>query len=178
MDLSEVPDTLHGFVYCPGSIKLQPFHRLKPAAFEEAWRVNVLGAVEALQAVQARLKAAGNASVVLFSTVAVAQGMPFHASIASAKAGVEGLSKSLAAEWAPDIRVNCVAPSLMETPLAGALTNTDAKKEAAAKRHPLARLGQADDAAAAALFLLSGESSWMTGQCLAVDGGLSAVRTF
>ena len=120
---------------------------------------------------------AADASVVLFSTVAVSQGMPFHASVAAAKGAVEGLVRSLAAEWAPKVRVNAVAPSLTDTPLAERLLNNDAKREGAAKRHPLQRFGTAQDVANAALFLLGDESRWMTGQVLGVDGGISTLRT-
>jgi NAD(P)-dependent dehydrogenase (short-subunit alcohol dehydrogenase family) len=139
--------------------------------------VNVLGAVEVLQAVMSRLKKANGASVVLYSTVAVKVGMGFHASIAVAKGAIEGLAKSLAAEWAPaNIRVNVVAPSLTDTPLAQNLLATDEKKDAAGKRHPIARVGTAADMAAASLFLLSPESSWVTGQVLGVDGGMGSLK--
>jgi NAD(P)-dependent dehydrogenase (short-subunit alcohol dehydrogenase family) len=140
--------------------------------------VNLFGAIAALQSALPALKASGNASVVLFSTVAVAQGMPMHASISAAKGAVEGLAKSLAAEWAPLIRVNVIAPSLTDTPLAGALLNSDLKKEAAAKRHPLQQVGRSEDMAALVAHLLSGHARFMTGQVLHVDGGLSSVRTF
>jgi NAD(P)-dependent dehydrogenase (short-subunit alcohol dehydrogenase family) len=114
---------------------------------------------------------------VLFSTVAVSTGMPFHASIAAAKGAVEGLTRSLAAELSPKIRVNCIAPSLTETPLAEKLLNTPEKQEASAKRHPLQRIGQPADIAEMACFLLSGLSGWMTGQVLHVDGGMSTLKT-
>jgi NAD(P)-dependent dehydrogenase (short-subunit alcohol dehydrogenase family) len=172
------PDRLDGFVYFPGSISLRPFHRLTAEDFQRDLQVNLFGAVAALQSALPALKASGNASVVLFSTVAVAQGMPMHASIAAAKGAVEALAKSLAAEWAPAIRVNVVAPSLTDTPLAGALLNSDLKKDAAAKRHPLQQVGRSEDLAALVAHLLSGHARFMTGQVLHVDGGLSSVRTF
>ncbi len=174
----ELPPMLDGFIYCPGSITLKPFHRLTAEDFMKDYQINCLGAVAALQAALPALKAAPSASVVLFSTVAVAQGMPFHASIAAAKGAVEGLTFSLAAELAPKIRVNAIAPSLTETPLAGNLLNSDAKKEACAKRHPLQLVGDADDVAQLAAFLLSDAAKFFTGQVLRPDGGLSSVRTF
>jgi NAD(P)-dependent dehydrogenase (short-subunit alcohol dehydrogenase family) len=149
-----------------------------PEDFQRDLQVNLFGAIAALQSALPALKASGNASVVLFSTVAVAQGMPMHASIAAAKGAVEALARSLAAEWAPTIRVNVIAPSLTDTPLAGALLNSDLKKEAAAKRHPLQQVGRSEDIAALVAHLLSGHARFMTGQVLHVDGGLSAVRTF
>jgi NAD(P)-dependent dehydrogenase (short-subunit alcohol dehydrogenase family) len=122
------------------------------------------------------MKAAGSASVVLMSTVAVQSGMSFHASIAMAKGAIEGLTKSLAAEWAPQIRVNAVAPSLVNTDLASRLLSTPEKVEASGKRHPLQRVGEPADIAAAVLFLLGDGSAWMTGQVMAVDGGLGSLR--
>lgn len=168
------PEKIDGLLFAPGSINLKPFRALKPADFLEAFELNVLGAVNALQWAQKSF--ADQASVVLFSTVAVQQGMPFHAAVAAAKGGVEGLVRSLAAEWAPKIRVNGIAPSLTDTPLAERLLNNDAKKEGASKRHPLQRYGTATDVANAALFLLSDKSSWITGQILGVDGGMSALK--
>ena len=177
-DSLELPPVLDGFVYFPGSISLKPFHRLTNEDFLNDYRINCLGAVAALQAALPALKAAPSAAIVLFSTVAVAQGMPFHASISAAKGAVEGLALSLAAELAPKIRVNVVAPSLTDTPLAHTLLNSDAKREASAKRHPLQLVGDADDTAQLVDFLLSDASRFMTGQVLRPDGGLSSIRTF
>lgn len=173
---AELPASLDGVAYCPGSINLKPFRSLKPEAFLEDFQINVLGAVKVLQASQKALKNAENPAVVLFSTVAVGQGMPFHASIAAAKGAVEGLARSLAAEWAPAIRVNCIAPSLIDTPLAARLLSSEEKKEAAGARHPLKRVGTADEAAALAHFLLGENSGWITGQVIGLDGGMSSVR--
>lgn len=172
------PEKLDGFIYCPGTISLKPFHRIGADDFARDLQVNLLGAVHTLQSALPALKAAGNASVVLFSTVAVAQGMPFHASIAAAKGAVEGLARSLAAEWAPAIRVNVIAPSLTDTPLAQSLLSDDTKRAAAAKRHPMQQVGHATDIVTLANFLLSDESRFMTGQVLRPDGGLSSVRLF
>lgn len=178
LDLAGLPEVLDGLVYFPGSITLKPFHRLTADDFLQDFRVNCLGAVTAIQAALPALKKSGSASIVLFSTVAVAQGMPFHASIAAAKGAVEGFAKSLAAELAPGIRVNVIAPSLTDTPLASPLLNSDAKREAAAKRHPLQRVGSAEEVAALIAFLLSDASKSMSGQILRPDGGLSSLRLF
>lgn len=174
---SALPVVLHGLVYAPGTINLKPFSRLTDDDFRQDFEVNVLGAIRVIRALLPALKKAEGASIVLFSTVAAAVGMPFHASVAVAKRGLEGLALSLAAELASQkIRVNVVAPSLSDTPLASTLLSTPEKREASAKRHPLGRVGTPDDAAAAALFLLSEESSWMTGQIIGVDGGLGSLR--
>lgn len=174
---SSLPAVIDGFVYLPGSINLKPFSRLTGEDFLTDYRINVLGAVKLLQHVLPGLKRSGNASVVLLSSVAASVGMSFHSSIGAAKGAINGLTISLAAEFAPNkIRVNAVAPSLTDTPLAAQLINTPEKKEAAAARHPLGVIGSPDDVAAAIVFLLSGQSSWITGQIIGVDGGLSNLR--
>lgn len=172
------PAQLDGLVYFPGSITLKPFHRLSPEDFARDLQINLLGAIHVLQSALPALKASGNASVVLFSTIAVAQGMPFHASIAAAKGAIEGLAKSLAAEWTPVIRVNVIAPSLTDTPLAQSLLSDDTKRSAAAKRHPLQQVGNAADVAELIDFLLGDHSRFLTGQVLRPDGGLSSIRLF
>jgi NAD(P)-dependent dehydrogenase (short-subunit alcohol dehydrogenase family) len=175
--IPNLPEVIDGLVYCPGTINLKPFHRFTIEDFQKDYNVNVLGAVRVLQACMKGLKKSDSAAVVLFSTVAVGIGLGFHSSISSAKGAVEGLAKSLAAEWAPNkIRVNVVAPSLTDTPLAGQLLGTEDKKEASNKRHPLGRYGQPEDIALAAIYLLSDNASWMTGQVLHLDGGLSSLR--
>ena len=179
IDPESIPEKIQGMIYCPGSIRLRPFHRLTAEEFMADFQINLLGAVKAIQACLPGLKKAqAPASIVLFSTVAVQTGMPFHASIASAKGAVEGLTRSLAAEFAPGIRVNAIAPSLTETDLARGLLSDAGKRSAAAERHPLKRIGQPQDIAAAATFLLADSSSWITGQVIAVDGGMGALRTF
>jgi NAD(P)-dependent dehydrogenase (short-subunit alcohol dehydrogenase family) len=166
-------------VYAPGSITLKPFNRLTDADYLNEWKLNFLGAARATRAVYSRLKKAGNSSVVFLSTVAAQTGMPFHSSIASAKSALEGLTRSLAAESAAaGIRVNALAPSLTDTPLAAGLLNSDEKRQAGDKRHPLGRVGTPQDTAAAAVFLLSTESAWITGQILGVDGGMGSLRGF
>lgn len=174
----DLPPSLDGMIYFPGSISLKPFHRLKADDFLTDFRINCLGAVSAIQSALPALRAAESPSIVLFSSVAVAQGMAFHASIAAAKGALEGLALSLAAELAPKIRVNVIAPSLTDTPLAAGLLGSEAKREAAAKRHPLQQIGNADEVAELAAFLLSDASKFMTGQILRPDGGLSSVRLF
>lgn len=171
-----IPEKLDGLVYCPGSINLLPFKRIKPEAFEADYALQVVGAVKVIQAAHSALKKGDNASIVLFSTVAVQSGFNFHAQVAASKGAIEGLTRSLAAEFAPTVRVNAIAPSLTDTPLASKLLNSEEKRQANAERHPLKRVGHVDDIAAAASFLLSDRSSWMTGQILAVDGGKSSIN--
>lgn len=172
-----LPEVIDGVVYAPGSITLKPFKGLKIADFQQELEVNFLGAVKALQASLAGLKNATSVgSVVLFSTVAVGTGMPFHASIAAAKGAVEGLVRSLAAEWAPQIRVNAIAPSLVHTDLSERLLSTPEKIEASGKRHPMQRVGSVEDIAQCAYFLLQPENSWITGQVISVDGGMGAIK--
>jgi 3-oxoacyl-[acyl-carrier protein] reductase len=174
---SQIPEQLHGLVYSVGSINLKPFHRLTQDDFLNDYKINVLGATQIIQLCLKALKASGEASIVLYSSVAAKAGMPFHASIASAKAAIEGLTLALAAEFSPfKIRVNAIAPSLTDTPLAKNLLSTEEKREASAKRHPLNKIGTPDDIAFATQFLLSDHSSWVTGQIIGIDGGLSTLR--
>ncbi len=175
-DLSFLPDVLDGFVYCPGAIDLKPFNRIKEASITEDLNLQVMGAVRILQLILPKLKASGQGSVVLFSTVAVQTGFPFHAQVAISKGAIEGLTRSLAAEFAPTIRFNAIAPSLTNTPLAEKLLSSPEKIEANGQRHPLKRIGEAEDIAEAAYFLLTDKSSWMTGQILHVDGGMSSLK--
>lgn len=179
LDLGALPETLQGLAYCPGTIVLKPFQRLSSDDFLEDFNVNLLGAVKVIQGCLNRLrKSPAGASIVLFSTVAVKTGMAFHASVASAKGAVEGLTRALAAEFAPRIRVNAVAPSLTNTPLAQNLLSSEEKRQASAERHPLKRIGSPQDIARLAAHLLSDTGSWMTGQIIHVDGGMSALRVF
>ena len=175
-DFPEIPEAVNGLVYCPGTINLKPFHRLTDEDFWDDFNINLLGAVRVIRKFLPNLKEASDPSIVLFSTVAVQTGMGFHASVSAAKGAVEGLTRALAAEFAPKIRVNCIAPSLTDTPLAEKLLNTPEKREASAARHPLKKIGSADDIASMAEFLLSEKSGWITGQIFHVDGGMSSIR--
>lgn len=175
-DFSFLPENIDGLVYCPGAVNLKPFARIKPEDFISDYQLQLVGAVKVVQASLPKLKNSSQASVVLFSTVAVQTGFNFHSLVASSKGAVEGLTKALAAEFAPKIRVNCIAPSITNTPLAGTLLNTDEKKDANAQRHPLKKIGQPEDLANLAAFLLSEKSSWITGQVLHADGGMSSLK--
>ena len=167
---------LGGIVYAVGSIALKPLARTTEDDMIAAYRLNVVGAMTAIRAGAAALKVA-HGSVVLFSSVAAAQGFPMHAAIGAAKGGVEGLALSLAAELAPFVRVNAIAPSLTVTPLAAGLTRNPQMADGIAALHPIPRLGTADEVAALAQFLLSADAGWMTGQIIGVDGGRSTLRT-
>ncbi|QYJ68898.1 SDR family NAD(P)-dependent oxidoreductase [Flavobacterium litorale] len=171
-----VEGAIDGLVYFPGTINLKPFHRITEEDFTTDYTVSALGAAAFTQAYVRNLKKSSIASVVFISTVAVTTGMPFHASVAMAKGAVEGLTRSLAAELAPKVRVNCVAPSLTDTPLAERLLGSEDKAEAAKNRNPLKKIGTPNDLAQAITFLLGENASWVTGQVLAVDGGMNKLR--
>jgi len=171
-----IPESIEGLIYCPGSIKLRPFSRIKPQQFIDDYQLQVIGAVKTIQAALPSLKAKNGGSVVMFSTVAVQSGFNFHSQVSASKGAVEGLIRSLAAELAPQIRVNGIAPSITDTPLAASLLSNDQKKEANAAKHPLKRIGTPEDIANMAEFLLSDKSSWMTGQIMHVDGGMSSLK--
>ncbi len=172
-----LPEKLSGVIYCPGSINLRPFERIKPADFTNDYNLQVVGAIKVIQSVISKLKNSENAAILLFSTIAVQSGLPYHTQVASSKGAIEGLTKALAAEYAPRIRVNCIAPSLTDTPLAAPLLNSEQKKEINAQKHPLKRIGTAEDMANMAEFLLSEKASWITGQIMHVDGGISTLKT-
>ena len=176
LDTSKLPE-VDGLVYCPGSINLRPFRGLKPEAFEHDLQINFISLVKVIQSVLPNLTASNQSSIVLFSSVAASMGMPFHTSVAAAKGAIEGFAKALAAEYAPKIRVNVIAPSLTDTPLAEKFLSNDEKKEKSAQRHPLKRVGTSDDMAQMASFLLSEKSSWISGQIFHVDGGMSTLLT-
>lgn len=169
-----IQSPIDGLIYCPGSINLKPFRSLRDEDYLNDWNINVMGAVKTIRQYLPNMQQAGYSSIVLFSTVAAQTGMAFHASIAAAKGALEGLTRSLSAEFAPAIRVNAIAPSLTQTPLAEKLLNSEAKLKASEERHPLKSIGQASDMAQAAAYLL--EARWVTGQVLSVDGGLSTIR--
>ncbi len=175
---AEAGGMLSGLVYAVGSINLRPLARLNADDFTRDFRLNAQGAALAIQAALPALKAApGVTSVVLFSSVAVAQGFSAHASVSMAKGAVEGLTRALAAELAPKIRVNAIAPSLTETPLAAGLTGNPQMAASLAQMHPLGRLGKPQDSAALAAFLISEQADWISGQVIGVDGGRARLRS-
>ena len=176
LDKSTYPkiDLLDGIVYFPGTINLKPFSNFKEKDFINDYEINVLGLINTLQFYYKSLNK--NSSIVTISSIAANFGMPYHTSISMCKSSVEALTKSLAAEWAPKIRLNCIAPSLVSTELSARLINSDSKKEAIAKKHPLNKIGQSHDISHVISFLLSEESKWITGQIIRVDGGLSTIR--
>lgn len=176
LDISKLPESIDGLVYCPGSINLRPFKGIKPESFELDLQINFIGLVKVIQTVLPNLIASEQSSIVLFSTVATSIGMPFHTSVSASKGAIEGFAKAFAAEYAPKIRVNVIAPSLTNTPLAEKFLNNEVKREKAAERNPLKRIGTANDMAQMADFLLSNKSSWITGQVFNVDGGMSTLQ--
>ena len=167
-------DNLDGIVYFPGTVNLRPFSNLRSKDFQKDYEINVLGLVNILKHYQLSLNK--NASIVTISSIAAGFGMPFHSSISMCKASVEALIRSLAAEWAPKIRLNCIAPSLVETKMTERLTNSDMKKESIANKHPLKTIGEVSDVSNMISFLLSDKSKWITGQTIRIDGGLSTLR--
>lgn len=172
--ISRLPEKIDGFVYCPGTVNLKPFKMLNVDAFKEDFDLNFLGLIRVLQPIMDHFNP--GSSLVFYSSVAVAKGMPFHASVAASKAAIEGFTRSLAAEYAPRIRVNAIAPSLVDTPLVARMLNHEKKQENMNARHPLGRFGRAQDIAQMTAFLLSEQSSWMTGQIIGVDGGVSSLQ--
>ena len=175
IDLNQLPEKIDGFVYFPGSINLRPFKGLSIDSFKQDLEINVISLIKVLKSIFPKLNTSDNPSLVFLSTVAVSQGMPFHCSVATAKGAIEGLAKSLAAEYAPKMRVNVIAPSIVDTPLANRFLNNETKVQKSAEKHPLNRVGNKEDIAEMISFLLSDKSSWMTGQILNVDGGLSTI---
>ena len=172
-----LPEHLDGFIYLPGTINLRPFKGLKPSVFIEDFNINVMGCIKILQKVLPKIQAAENPSIVMFSTVAVKMGMPFHSSVSSSKGAIEGLTRSLAAEFAPKIRVNAIAPSILDTPLAEKFLNSETKLENLRNRHPMKEIGSPEDISEVVKFLLEDNSKWMTGQIIPFDGGVSSVKT-
>jgi len=175
-ELPEITDSLDGLVYFPGTINLKPFHRYKHEEVMNDLNVNVLGAFQSIQKYLPNLKQGTNPSIVLFSSVAASTGMTFHSSIAMAKGAIEGLTRSLSAEFAPTIRVNAIAPSLTNTPLGEKFLSTPEKMEASAQRNPMKMVGTTTDLSNSIEFLLSEKSAWITGQILHVDGGMGTLR--
>lgn len=175
LDLTALPDEIHGLAYCPGNLILKPFHRFSDDDFLKDYQTQVLGAVKVIRSVLPKLKNGTLSSIVLFSTIAVQKGFTFHSLVSTSKGAIEGLGKALAAEFAPTIRVNVIAPSLTDTPLAAKLLSTDEKKEFHKKNNPLKEIGSPEDIAELANFLITEKSSWITGQILHIDGGSSTL---
>jgi NAD(P)-dependent dehydrogenase (short-subunit alcohol dehydrogenase family) len=167
-------DSIDGIVYFPGSINLKPFKRLSMDEFKKDYDINVLGLLNILKFYQSKLTI--DASVVFISSVAASVGMPFHSSISMCKSSLEALARSLAAEWAPKVRVNCVAPSLVNTKLSERFFRNEKQQEQMNSRHPLNKTGNPEDISNAIEFLLSKKSSWVTGQILNIDGGISSLK--
>ena len=170
----ELPDALDGFFYCPGSINLKPFARVKPEELHSDLNLMVTGAFRTLQLALPALKKGSNPSVTFFSSVAVQTGFPFHSIVSAAKGAIEGLTKALAAELAPTIRVNAIAPSLTATKLSQSFLNSEAKLKANEERHPLKRIGSVKDIADGAIY--AADANWVTGQILTVDGGIGTLK--
>lgn len=175
-EIPDLPEEIHGLVYCPGTINLMPFKRFKLEQLRDELEVNYIGAVKVLKQTIDKLKKSKSGSAVFFSTVAVQTGLPFHTSVSAGKGAVEGMVRSLAAEYAPDIRFNAIAPSLTDTPLASGMLNNDKKRESNAERNPLKKLGRPEDLAHMAAYLLNDEAAWITGQVMGVDGGMGSIR--
>ena len=171
-DLNDVP--INGLAFCVGSIDLKPLKLTKKSDFMQSFNLNLISATEIIKSLADNLKK-NKGSIVLFSTVAVKKGFPNHAIVSSAKGAIEGLTLALAAEFAPNIRVNCIAPSLTNSKISNFLLKNEKIAEGIAKMHPMKRIGEGGDSASVAKFLLTDESSWITGQILGVDGGRSSV---
>jgi NAD(P)-dependent dehydrogenase (short-subunit alcohol dehydrogenase family) len=176
LDLDNIPEEIHGLAYCPGSINLKPFNRFTEEDFMEDFQFQVLGATKIIRELLPRLKKSEKASILLFSTIAVQTGFNFHSQVAISKGAIEGLTRSLAAELAPFIRVNAIAPSLTNTNLSSRLINTPEKLNLISEKNPLKKIGDALDIAQAAVYLLTPKSSWVTGQIIHVDGGDSTIK--
>ena len=174
LPILEIP--IDGLIYMPGTIVLKPFKALTDEDFTRDWNINFMGAVRVIRNYLPLLTKSGNASIVLFSSVAVQTGMAFHSSIAAAKGAIEGYTRAMAAELAPTVRVNAIAPSLTLSPLSAKLTDSASKMTLSKERHPLKTIGNAEDIASMAAYLMSEQAAFITGQIIKIDGGLSSIR--
>jgi NAD(P)-dependent dehydrogenase (short-subunit alcohol dehydrogenase family) len=176
LNIETLPEEIHGLAYCPGSINLKPFHRFTEEDFIEDFKLQVIGATKIIKQLLPLLKKAEGSSILMFSTIAVQSGFSFHSQVAISKGAIEGLTRSLAAELSPGIRVNAIAPSLTDTELASRFINTPEKLKFQSEKNPLNKIGTPRDIAQAALYLLTPQSSWVSGQIIHVDGGDSIIK--
>ncbi len=174
--IEKLPEQLDGLFYAVGKVTLKPFNRISLQDFLEDYKLQTLGAIHVVQQVLSHLKKSNQASVVFCSSVASQIGFPFHALIGSSKGAIEGVTKSLAAEYAPTIRFNAIAPSITATKLTAQFINSPEKRAIQDSKHPMKRIGETEDVAQLASFLLSNKSAWMTGQIIPMDGGISAIK--
>lgn len=176
LELSDLPEHIDGLAYCPGHINLKAFKRYSDEEFLDDFKLQVLGATKIIRELLPKMTKNGTSSIVLFSTIAVQSGFNFHSQVAISKGAIEGLTRALAAEFAPKVRVNAIAPSLTNTNLAEKFLNTPEKIAFQTEKNPLKKIGEAKDIAESAAFLLSDKSSWITGQILHLDGGASVIK--
>ncbi|MDG2363115.1 MAG: SDR family NAD(P)-dependent oxidoreductase [Flavobacteriales bacterium] len=171
----KIPEALDSIIYCPGTINLKPFNRYTEDELIDDFKINVLGFLKILSAFKRHLLNTDNPSIVLFSSVAAQKGIAYHTQVACSKGAIESLTKTLAAELAPKIRVNAIAPSLLNTPLANKFLNSELKIKNNIERHPLKKIGEANDISSMVEFLISDNAKWITGQVINIDGGLSTL---
>ena len=171
----QIPEALDSIIYCPGTINLKPFNRYTEDELIDDFKINVLGFLKILSAFKRHLLNTDNPSIVLFSSVAAQKGISYHTQVACSKGAIESLTKTLAAELAPKIRVNAIAPSLLDTPLANKFLNSELKIKNNIERHPLKKIGEANDISSMVEFLISDNAKWITGQVINIDGGLSTL---
>lgn len=176
-NIPNLPDQIHGLAYCPGSINIKPFKRISVEDIQTELSLNYLGGVKVLHQIIDKLRRSKTGSVVFFSSVAAQTGLSFHSSISAVKGAIEGMVRSLAAEYAPNVRFNAIAPSLTDTPLASALLEDEKKRMLNEGRNPMKKVGEPKDISKVAEFLLSADSNWITGQILSVDGGMGVIKT-
>ncbi len=176
LNLDLLPEEIHGLAYCPGSINLKPFHRFKEEEYVDDFKLQVIGATKVIKQLLGKIKQSEHSSILLFSSIAAQTGFNFHSQVAISKGAIEGLTRSLAAELSPKIRVNAIAPSITNTNLANRFLNSQTKIDLQEKNNPLNKIGDPKNIAEAAAVLLSQKSSWITGQIIHIDGGYSSIN--